>query len=139
LNDTWADWFAARQAGEVVRGKVTRAVSFGVFVELSEGIEGLCHISEIEGRRDRDRDRDRGRGKPVAEGKLPGGLEIGNEYDFKIVKLNPDTHKIGLSFRSAKKQTERKEIEEYRSSKSSATATIGDLIMAKRNASGRSA
>ncbi len=141
LNDTWADWFAAHQVGEVVRGKVTRAVSFGVFVELAEGIEGLCHISEIEGRRDRERDRDRGKGRPqiTGEGKLPGGLEIGGEYDFKVVKLNPDTHKIGLSYRSAKKQAERKEVEEYRSSKSSSTATIGDLIMAKRKASARSA
>jgi small subunit ribosomal protein S1 len=131
LNDTWAGWFAEHKVDEVVRGKVTRAVSFGVFVELAEGIEGLCHISEIEGRRDRDKHR----GKPViTEGKLPGGLEIGGEYDFKIVKLNPDTHKIGLSYRSAKRQAERKEVEEYRSSKSSSTATIGDLIMAKRKA-----
>jgi small subunit ribosomal protein S1 len=131
LNDTWAGWFAEHKVDEVVRGKVTRAVSFGVFVELAEGIEGLCHISEIEGRRDRDKHR----GKPViAEGKLPGGLEMGGEYDFKIVKLNPDTHKIGLSYRSAKRQAERKEVEEYRSSKSSSTATIGDLIMAKRKA-----
>jgi small subunit ribosomal protein S1 len=131
LNDTWAGWFAGHKVDEVVRGKVTRAVSFGVFVELAEGIEGLCHISEIEGRRDRDKHR----GKPViTEGKLPGGLEIGGEYDFKIVKLNPDTHKIGLSYRSAKRQAERKEVEEYRSSKSSSTATIGDLIMAKRKA-----
>lgn len=131
LNDTWAGWFAEHKVDEVVRGKVTRAVSFGVFVELAEGIEGLCHISEIEGRRDRDKHK----GKPViSEGKLPGGLEIGGEYDFKIVKLNPDTHKIGLSYRSAKRQAERKEVEEYRSSKSSSTATIGDLIMAKRKA-----
>jgi len=114
---------------------VARAVAFGVFVELAEGIEALCHISEIEGRRDRDKNK----GRAPAEGKLPGGLEIGNEYDFKIVKLNPDTHKIGLSYRSAKKQAERKEVEEYRSSKSSATATIGDLILAKRIASGKSA
>jgi small subunit ribosomal protein S1 len=131
LNDTWAGWFAEHKVDEVLRGKVTRSVSFGVFVELAEGIEGLCHISEIEGRRDRDKHR----GKPViTEGKLPGGLEIGGEYDFKIVKLNPDTHKIGLSYRSAKRQAERKEVEEYRSSKSSSTATIGDLIMAKRKA-----
>jgi len=136
LNDTWAGWFTSHQVGEVVRWKVVRAVAFGVFVELGEGIEALCHISEIEGRRDRDRDKNKGRAP--AEGKLPGGLEIGSEYDFKIVKLNPDTHKIGLSYRSAKKQAERKEVEEYRSSKSSSTATIGDLILAKRIASGKS-
>jgi len=135
LNDTWTGWFAEHKVDQVIRGKVTRAVSFGVFVELAEGIEGLCHISEIEGRRDRDK----GKGRPVAEGKLPGGLEIGGEYDFKIVKLNLDTHKIGLSYRSAKRQAERKQVEEYRPSRSSSTATIGDLIMAKRKASGKSA
>jgi small subunit ribosomal protein S1 len=134
LNDTWAGWFAAHQVGEVVRGKVTRQVDFGLFVELGEGIEGLCHISEIEGRRDREKG-GKPKGKPGA-GKLPGGMEIGGEYDFKILKLNPDTHKIGLSFRQAKKQAERKEMEEYRSSKSSPTATIGDLIQAKRKAQG---
>ena len=60
--DIWEEFFAATQVGDVVHGKVVRMASFGAFVELREGIEGLCHISEIEddtctGRQTRTRSR----------------------------------------------------------------------------------
>lgn len=131
LNDEWAGWFAQHKVNDIVRGKVSRATKFGVFVELAEGIEGLCHVSEIEGRRGKKGER------PVIhdENHLPGGLQIGQEYDFKIIKLNPDQHKIGLSYRAAAKQAERLEMQEYRSSRSSPTATIGDAILSKREMS----
>jgi small subunit ribosomal protein S1 len=127
LNDIWANWFAAHKLNEVVRGKVSRLTTFGAFVELADGIEGLCHISEIEDRRGRDREKE----KP---GKQASGslLAPGREYDFKIVKINPDQHKIGLSYRAAIRQAEHREMEEYRSSKSRPTATIGDALLAKR-------
>lgn len=130
VNDIWGDWFAAHHPGEVVRGQVSRATNFGVFVELAEGIEGLCHISEIEGRRGK------GEKEKQAKGKSPATtLEVGQEYDFKILKLDPDQHKISLSYRAALKQAERREMEEYRSSKSSPTATIGDVVLSKRGSS----
>ena len=125
LHDIWADWFAAHKVNDVVRGKVSRLTTFGAFVELGEGIEGLCHISEIEERR-RDKQESPPRGGSTSV------LAPGREYDFKIVKINAEQHKIGLSYRAAVKQTERREMEDYRSSKSSPTATIGDAIMAKR-------
>ena len=126
VNDIWANWFTAHKVNEVVRGKVSRLTTFGAFVELADGIEGLCHISEIEDRRGRDKEE-----KPQ---KGPSGsvLAPGREYDFKIVKINPDQHKIGLSYRAAVRHSERREMEEYRSSKSSSTATIGDALLAKR-------
>jgi small subunit ribosomal protein S1 len=125
LHDIWSEWFGAHKMNDVVRGKVSRLTTFGAFVELGEGIEGLCHISEIEERR---------RDKSEAPQRRPAAsvLAPGREYDFKIVKINPDQHKIGLSYRAAVKQTERREMEDYRSSKSSPNATIGDAIMAKR-------
>ena len=126
LNDIWADWFAGHKVNDVVRGKVSRLTTFGAFVELAEGIEGLCHISEIEERRSRDKD------APQAKAASGSALAPGREYDFKIVKINPDQHKIGLSYRAAIRQAERREVEDYRSSKSSSTATIGDAILAKR-------
>ena len=46
--DPWQSFFAKIHVGDVVHGKVSRQVSFGVFVELQEGIEGLCHVSEME-------------------------------------------------------------------------------------------
>ena len=135
VNDIWANWFAANKIGDVVKGKVVRPTDFGAFVELAEGIEGLCHVSEIEERRPKgDRDKDKGsRGDRVKS-----VLASGSEYDFKILRLEPEQHKISLSFRAAQKQAERQEIESFKSVKSvksSPNATIGDAIMAKRQSS----
>ncbi len=133
VNDIWANWFQSHHLNEVVRGKVARAAEFGVFVALAEGIEGLCHVSEIEERRPKGERQNQPRG---GAGKTAGAkLEPGQEYDFKIIRLDHDQHKISLSYRAAIKQAERREMEDYRSSKSSPTATIGDAIMAKRESS----
>ena len=129
LNDIWASWFDSHKVYDVVRGKVARSTTFGVFVELAEGIEALCHISEIEDRRPRE-------GQPRGSGERSGvQLEVGQEYDFKIIKLDRDQHKIGLSYRAALKQAERDEVQQYRSSKSSPNATLGDIFWAKRESS----
>jgi small subunit ribosomal protein S1 len=148
VNDIWANWFAEHKIGDVIRGKVARTTDFGAFVELAEGIEGLCHVSEIEERRPKgEREKDKGpRGARVTS-----VIAAGQEHDFKILRLEPAQHKISLSYRAAQKQVERQEIEAYRSPKpspnpsskpapkatpkSSPTATIGDAIMAKRQSS----
>jgi small subunit ribosomal protein S1 len=132
VNDIWANWFAEHKIGDAVRGKVARTTDFGAFVELADGIEGLCHISEIEERKPKgERDKEKGpRGARVT-----AVLSPGNEYDFKILRLEPDQHKISLSYRAAQKQAERQEMESFRSSKSSPNATIGDVILAKRQSS----
>ena len=59
-------------------------------------------------------------------------LTAGKEYDFKILRLEPEQRKISLSFRAAQKQVEREEIKSFtKSTKSSPTATIGDAVRAK--------
>jgi small subunit ribosomal protein S1 len=140
LKDIWADWFAAHKVGDVLKGKVARTTDFGAFVELAEGIEALCHVSEIEERRPKgDRDKE----KAARGARVTAVLTTGNEYEFKILRLEPEQHKISLSYRAAQKQVERQEIESYRAAavptprapKSSPTATIGDAIMAKRQSS----
>ena len=128
VNDIWSQWFSAHKMNDVVRGKVSRLATFGAFVELADGIEGLCHVSEIEDRRRKKEEGDRKPSKPAAGG---NPLEVGKEYDFKIVKMDPEQRRIGLSYRAAIKQAEKREMEEYRSSKTSSTATIGDAILSK--------
>jgi small subunit ribosomal protein S1 len=142
LKDIWANWFAEHKIGEIIKGKVARTTDFGAFVELAEGIEGLCHVSEIEERRPKG-DRDKGRrdaapqqAKAARGARVTAVLVTGNEYDFKVLRLEPEQHKISLSYRAAQKQVERQEIETFksavtRSPKSSPTATIGDAIKAK--------
>jgi small subunit ribosomal protein S1 len=140
LKDIWADWFAAHKVGDILKGKVARTTDFGAFVELAEGIEALCHVSEIEERRPKgDRDKE----KAARGARVTAVLTTGTEYEFKILRLEPEQHKISLSYRAAQKQVERQEIESYRAAaaptprapKSSPTATIGDAIMAKRQSS----
>jgi len=129
VNDIWSSWFEKHKVGDLVRGRVSRVTTFGAFVELADGIEGLCHISEIDDKRKGDKPQTAAPGQ-----RLRGGLlDPGRDYEFKIVKISQDQHKIGLSYRAAQKQAERRDMDEYRSSKSSATATIGDAIMAKRS------
>jgi small subunit ribosomal protein S1 len=133
VNDIWANWFAANKIGDVVRGRVARATDFGAFIELAEGIEGLCHISEIEERRPKG-ERDKAP-KVSRDTRVTSVLAPGQQYDFKILRLEPDQRKISLSYRAAQKQAERDEMQSFRSSKSSPNATIGDAIMAKRQSS----
>jgi small subunit ribosomal protein S1 len=130
VNDIWGDWFKQHRVGEVVRGKVSRIATFGAFVELGDNIEGLCHNTEIEERKRRDEGASSFR-PSTGPLKSAGPLEPGKEYDFKIIKISSDTRRIGLSYRAAVRQQERKEIDQYKSSKSSATATIGDAMKQK--------
>ena len=68
--DAWESYFQDRQVGDTVHGRVCRLASFGgAFVELAEGVEGLCHFSEVPGYSGR-----RGAEEPP--------LRIGDEFDF---------------------------------------------------------
>jgi small subunit ribosomal protein S1 len=134
VNDIWGDWFKQHKVGQLVKGKVSRIATFGAFVDLGDNIEALCHNTEIEDKRRRD-DGYGSMHRPVTGPlKSAGPLEPGKEYDFKIVKISPETRRIGLSYRAAIKQVERREIDQYKStssSKSSSTATIGDALKSK--------
>src|SRR6202163_1990694 len=133
VNDIWGDWFKSHKVGQIVKGKVSRIATFGAFVELGENIEALCHNTEIEDRRRRDEGASMHR-TSTGPLKSAGPLEPGKEYDFKIIKISPETRRIGLSYRAAIKQQERREIDQYKSTstgKSSSTATIGDALKSK--------
>ncbi|MGH9452599.1 MAG: 30S ribosomal protein S1 [Terriglobia bacterium] len=82
--DHWEEFLSKTQVNALVRGKVVRIAQFGAFVELEEGIEGLCHKSEMD------------------ENFTLGGrnaLAIGNEYDFLVIRLSPEEKRIGLSLK----------------------------------------
>ncbi len=114
--DVWETFFEQHHVGDVVHGKVLRVASFGAFVEIAEGIEGLCHNSEAVD----------GNGQPMT-------LEPGREHDFKIIKMNPEEKKVGLSIKAVGEEASRSEVEAYKQPVSSTGgSTIGDLITWKR-------
>jgi small subunit ribosomal protein S1 len=113
--DVWETFFSTRRVGDVLHGKVLRVASFGAFVEIADGVEGLCHNSEAAD----------AQGTPIR-------LEPGQDFDFKIIKMNPDEKKVGLSIRAVGEEGSRQDVEAYKHPASSATATIGDLVEWKR-------
>ncbi len=97
--DSWETFFHAHNPGDIVRGVVTRAAKFGVFVELAPGVEGLCHQSETP--------------YSASRGKDDPALPIGVEMDFKIIKMVESDHKIGLSAKAVTDEEERSRMTEY--------------------------
>jgi small subunit ribosomal protein S1 len=117
--DVWETFFDKHRVGDVIHGKVLRLASFGAFVEIADGVEGLCHNSEA-----------------VDAHGAPVKLEPGYEHDFKIIKMNPAEKKVGLSIRAVgEKEASRTDVEAYKapaSSSSSGAATIGEFMSWKR-------
>ena len=128
--DVWESFFASHRVGDIVHGKVLRTAQFGAFVEIAEGVEGLCHVSE------------------AGEGEAGhSSLETGMEHDFKIIKINVEEKKVGLSLRAVSGQeATRAEVQDHKAEReprgkgeprgggshkapvSSSTTTLGDLI-----------
>lgn len=115
--DVWETFFEHHHIGDVLHGKVLRVATFGAFVEIADGVEGLCHNSEAVD----------GNGQPMH-------LEPGIEHDFKIIKMNPEEKKVGLSIRAVGEEASRADVEAYKHPVSSTSSTIGELISWKRAA-----
>ena len=74
--------------------------------ELGENIEALCHNTEIEERKRRDEGPSSFR-PTTGPLKSAGPLEPGKEYDFKIIKMNPEEKKVGLSIKAVGEEASR--------------------------------
>lgn len=110
--NAWNDFVASHKPGDVVRGKIARFASFGAFVELGDNLEGLCHISELSGER-------------VA--KPEDAVQLGQEMDFKILRIDAENRKIGLSARAASHDEPVVETKIYTSEAGGGMASLGEL------------
>ncbi|MBI4903434.1 MAG: 30S ribosomal protein S1 [Acidobacteria bacterium] len=119
--DAWETFFRSHQVGDIIRGRVCRSSNFGVFVELAPGVEGLCHNSEI----------------PGTSRHEEAGMPVGEEMDFKIIKLNEADKRIGLSVRAIAEEEERTRLEDYQRQANAATTTLEEVIHLKGHGEGR--
>ena len=118
--DAWESYFSQHQTGDVVHGRVSRLSSFGAFVELAEGVEGLCHFSEVPGFSGRKRE--------------PPPIEPGQEHDFKIIKMSEAEKKIGLSVKAVAEDEEKNRLVDYQRQAAAATSSIEEVVGKDRNA-----
>ena len=83
--DPWSNITARYAVGQMVKGKVSKIASFGAFVELEGGVDGLVHISQIS-----DDHVDR----------VKDALKVGQEVEARIVRIDRDERRIGLSLKA---------------------------------------
>ncbi|MBR3085991.1 MAG: S1 RNA-binding domain-containing protein, partial [Kiritimatiellae bacterium] len=71
--------------GQIVKGKVSKIASFGAFIELEDGVDGLVHISQISNERVE---------------KVRDALKVGQEVEARIVRVDGGDRRIGLSIKA---------------------------------------
>ncbi|HBI02444.1 MAG TPA: 30S ribosomal protein S1 [Paenibacillaceae bacterium] len=111
-------WEAASfKNGSVVKGTVKRLVSFGAFVEVAPGVEGLVHISQIANRHVATPDE---------------VLKVGQEVNVKILDFNPEQERMSLSIKEAESEAPKKEVKKevvaYQEDSGSLGVSIGDRL-----------
>lgn len=84
LPDPWVKAASKYKVGEVYEGEVTKITPFGAFVSLDSEIDGLVHISELSSQR------------VVDPSKI---VELGKKYKFKIISIEAENHRLGLSLK----------------------------------------
>lgn len=110
--NAWDRFITEHKPGDVVRGKIARFANFGAFVELDDNLEGLCHISELSEERVE---------------KPEDVVQLGQEMDFKILRVDSETKKIGLSARAVGKDEPIVDTKVYSSQAGSGMASLGEL------------
>jgi small subunit ribosomal protein S1 len=84
-DDPWNTITARYKIGDVVKGKVSKVASFGAFVELEEGVDGLVHISQISDQHIE---------------KVRDALDVGQEVEARVIKIDQTERRIGLSIKA---------------------------------------
>jgi len=110
--DIWEDFFQRHKIGDLVNVKIVRLASFGIFVEITPGIEGVVFLSELDEKKVED----------------PAELfSLGEEKLAKIIKLSQKDKKISLSFKQAQIELQKIEYQKYVRSQDG-RHTLGDIM-----------
>lgn len=113
--DIWEDFFTRQKAGDLVKVRIVRLANFGVFAEITPGIEGVVFLSELDDHKIEN----------------PADIfKVGEERLAKIIKLNQEEKKISLSFRQAQMEVQKLEYQKYVQSQND-RLTLGDLMKDK--------
>jgi len=111
--DPWKTVAERYEVGKEITGTVTNLTDFGVFVEIEEGIEGLVHVSEISKEKIKT---------PV------GKFSIGDVITAKVMNINSQERRIGLSIKRLEIESEQSFLSEYVNNARSTTSTFGEIL-----------
>jgi small subunit ribosomal protein S1 len=111
--DPWKTVPEKYKVGKEITGTITNLTDFGIFVELEEGIEGLVHISEISKEKIKS---------PIEK------FKIGDVITAKVMNINTEERRIGLSVKRLEIEDERSLLSEYVNNIRPATSTFGEIL-----------
>ena len=112
-DDPWASVSERYEVGKEITGTVTNLTDFGIFVELEEGIEGLVHVSEISKEKIKT---------PTEK------FKIGDIISARVMNINTDERRIGLSIKRLEIEDEQSLLSEYVNNMGQATSTFGEIL-----------
>lgn len=113
LPGPWSGVEGRIKTGDAVQGTVKRIVSFGAFIEIEDGVEGLVHISQIANRH---------------IGTPDEVLEVGQEVTTKVLSVNEEEKRISLSMKEIELDEEQGDIEQYERDDDSSGFQLSDMI-----------
>jgi len=111
--DPWKTVKERYEVGKEISGIVTNITDFGIFVELEEGIEGLVHVSEISKEKIKT---------PV------GQYNVGEELTAKVMNVNTEERRIGLSIKRLEFDDEESLLKDYVTNMKPATSSFGEIL-----------
>lgn len=111
--DPWKTVAERYEVGKEITGTVTNLTDFGVFVEIEEGIEGLVHVSEISKEKIKT---------PI------GKFSIGDVITAKVMNINSQERRIGLSIKRLEIESEQSFLNEYVNNTRPTTSTFGEIL-----------
>jgi small subunit ribosomal protein S1 len=113
--DPWEDIDRLYKLGDVIKGKVARVAGYGAFIELENDIDGLVHISQVSEERIE---------------KIKDHLNEGDEVSARVIKIDKEERRIGLSIKAAEYDEDAlaKEVAAYDEAGEDLTTSLGDLL-----------
>jgi small subunit ribosomal protein S1 len=109
--DPWRDAVKDLPVGGQLKGEIKRLESFGAFVQIAPGVEGLVHISEL------------GAGRRLNHPKE--AVAIGQQVEVTILSIDPDKHRVALSMAAAARAVEAADLVEARAAVPAAPHKLG--------------
>ena len=111
--DPWKTVAERYEVGKEITGTITNLTDFGIFIELEEGIEGLVHVSEVSKEKIKT---------PV------GQYNIGEVITAKVMNINSDERRIGLSIKRMEMEDEQSLLNDYVNNMRPATSSFGEIL-----------
>ena len=118
LPNEWENFVANHKVGDTIDGRVVNVTDFGLFIDVYEGLEGLAHVSEIE-----------------VGGRLEDHYKVGDFVRARILRIEEEEKKVGLSLRGVTQPTDEEKAEMEAAAASRAAAQVAEAAAAEENSS----